>query len=98
MYLWFVVPFNMRLLIDLFMSKDAETSNVEVVDKNPMLSSEQEKALEKIGIDPSALPSSVTPEMEKCFIEKLGVKRTNEIKEGASPTPKEVFDTRECYN
>jgi len=68
-----------------------------VVDKNPGLSAEEEAALERIGIDPANLPSTMSPEMESCFVKYLGSKRVEEIKDGATPTFTEVFKTRECY-
>lgn len=67
------------------------------VDKNPLLSPAQEKALEKAGIDPAALPSEITPAMEACFYTKLGAARANEIKNGAQPTPGDYFIARSCF-
>jgi hypothetical protein len=67
------------------------------LDKHPALSAEQESTLESVGINPANLPSSITPAMEACFVAKLGESRVAEIKTGVSPTPSEVFTTRECY-
>ncbi len=110
-YLWFADPFGVRPLIEIALSPSSQnesvllegentgTSTGEVSqDKNPALSPTQEQALEKIGIDPAKLPSSITPEMEKCFIEKLGILRVGEIKNGATPTPTEVFSTLPCVS
>ena len=102
MYVWFADPFNIRPLIDsltsdvpVSVSEDAGSGTV--VDKNPALSDEQEKALESVGINPENLPSSITPEMEACFTAKLGTARVEEIKAGSTPTAVEVFSTRACY-
>lgn len=97
-YVWFTDSYGIR---SLFTKDEAaetvESGSVGVVDKHPGLSSEQETALEKIGIDPAALPSSITPEMEACFVDKLGSARVAEIKAGASPTPLEAVTTASCY-
>lgn len=64
--------------------------------KNPLLNSSQERALEKIGVNPSALPSKITPEMSACFDSILGKARTLEIKNGSSPTASEFISVRSC--
>lgn len=80
-------------------TEDANTSaSVEVADRNPLLNEEQAKALEKLGVDVSRLPSSVSPAMEACFVEKLGKERTQEIVAGDSPTAMEVLKSRNCLN
>jgi len=66
------------------------------VDKNPLLSPSQEAALEKIGIDPATFPSKITPEMEACFISKIGAQRFADIKAGGLPTAGEVIIGRTC--
>ena len=48
------------------------------------------------GIDTEELLSKITPEMEQCFIEKLGEERVNEIVEGDSPTAADLFKARSC--
>lgn len=68
------------------------------VDKNPLLSAEQEAKLESLGIDPAKLPSTITPAMEVCFNQKLGIQRTNEIKQGSSPTAEDFLKAQSCLN
>lgn len=63
---------------------------------NPALSTEQNQALETIGVDASTLPTSISPEQEQCFISILGEARVNEIKAGALPTAIEFFQARGC--
>lgn len=70
------------------------TSTLE--DKNPLLNPTQENALEAIGVDPSSLPSTITPEMEACFIDVLGMERVEEIKAGDLPSALEFLQAREC--
>jgi hypothetical protein len=65
-------------------------------DKNPLLSPSQEKTLETFGIDPSAVPSSITPEQEACFVSILGEARVAEIKAGDTPTAAEFFQAKSC--
>lgn len=102
-YLWFADPFEIRPLIKSLTQEipatQSQESTQETVraDKHPALTEEQEQALETIGIDPSALPTTITPEMETCFTAVLGEERVQEIRDGASPTPVEAFKTRECY-
>jgi len=74
------------------------SSQDSVSDKNPLLSAEQEKKLEELGVDVEALPKEITPGMSACFIEKLGEERTNEIVAGDTPGPLEIIKTRECLN
>lgn len=101
-YVWFADPFGIRPLVEMITEGRADngvqkTVSGSEVDKNPALSPEQEKALETIGIDPAKLPTTLTPEMEVCFTEKLGAARVLEIKGGSEPSPAEVFSARSCY-
>jgi|AntRauTorckE6833_2_1112554.scaffolds.fasta_scaffold00060_53 hypothetical protein len=68
----------------------------EAEDKNPSLSAEQEAQLEAIGVDPAEVPSEITPEMEDCFIQKLGEERVRAIEAGASPTTLELIKVEPC--
>ena len=60
------------------------------------LSADQKASLEKIGVDPSTIPSTISPEVERCFMEKLGQARVNEIKAGASPSVLELLKAKPC--
>ncbi len=62
------------------------------------LTEAQKKALETIGINPSALPSSIAPAQEACFVSILGTTRVAEIKKGAVPTVSEMFSARGCLS
>ena len=75
-------------------------SNVTIdnVDKNPLLTEDQEAQLELLGVDPAKLPSEITPLMEKCFAEKLGQARTNEIIQGSSPTLADFLKANPYFN
>ncbi len=68
----------------------------ETVDRNTNLTPGQENALILIGIDPSGIPTKITPEQEACFVGKLGQERVDEIKSGDSPTAVEVFTAKDC--
>lgn len=73
-----------------------ENSGSAKTDLHPLLSETQEKTLETFGIDPRDVPSEITPSQEKCFEDKLGKARVEEIKAGDSPTAVEFFTAKEC--
>lgn len=77
---------------------ESNVNTAETEDKIPSLSAEQEAQLESIGIDPAQVPSEISPEMEECFIEKLGEERVKEIEAGASPTTLELIKAEPCLN
>ncbi len=72
------------------------TASQTPTDKNPLLTPSQEATLEKIGIDPAKLPTTITPTMEVCFVEKLGVDRVEAIKSGTAPTTIDLFKVKSC--
>jgi hypothetical protein len=75
----------------------ATTNNAApTTDKNPLLNADQEKTLESLGVDPAALPTTITPQMQKCFIEKLGQARVAEIMKTGQPTAADYFAARAC--
>jgi hypothetical protein len=71
-------------------------NNIVETDKNPLLNEEQEKTLEGYGVDVSQLPDNISPEMEACFVEKLGQDRADEIVAGSSPNSLEVIKAKNC--
>ncbi|MBD3207830.1 MAG: hypothetical protein GF370_00020 [Candidatus Nealsonbacteria bacterium] len=79
-------------------SPSVPNQSVEEQGGHPLLDEEQEAMLETLGIDVEDLPSEITPEMEACFIEKLGEQRVNEIIEGATPTPLDFFRAKSCLD
>ncbi len=98
-YLYVVDPFGIKPFIKGISSQTvpvAKKTDTSVVDKNPLLTPVQEQTLEKIGIDPATLPAKITPAMEACFYNKLGEKRANEIKNGATPSAADYFAARSC--
>lgn len=105
-YIWIADPFNFKQILPedvspitiiktIIGNNEIEIDNV---DKNPLLNEEQEAQLESLGIEPENLPTEITPEMEKCFREKLGEQRTQEIIDGDSPTAIDFFKARSCIN
>lgn len=79
-------------------SESSPTTTAEVVDKNPLLNEQQEQTLEKLGVDPAKLPTQITPELEACFITKLGAPRVEAIKSGTAPTAIDFFKAQACLN
>lgn len=80
----------------------AGNSNVNVAsgasnnDKHPLLNDQQENLLETFGVDVTKLPTEITPAMEACFTEKLGIERVKEIKAGESPGALDFFKAKSC--
>ncbi len=60
------------------------------------LSEEQKQALTSFGVDPSTIPSTISPEVEACFVANLGAPRVAEIKAGAVPGALEFFKAKSC--
>jgi len=65
-------------------------------DQHPLLNEQQEKTLQNYGVNPAQLPDEISPEMEQCFIEKLGRDRAMQIVNGSAPTATEIFKARTC--
>jgi len=60
------------------------------------LSSAQVEALVSLGLDPAAVPSSISAEQEACFVGALGSARVSEIKAGAVPNAIEFLKAKSC--
>lgn len=73
-----------------------ESSDTPESNTNASLSPAQAAALEGVGISPDSLPSSISPEQEACFIQKIGSDRVEAIKAGAAPSAAEIWQAREC--
>lgn len=107
-YLIIADPFEIRPLIKSFQGDlsvveesmdQTSMKNIDdsvVVDKNPLLNTSQEKTLEALGIDPATIPTTFTPDMEVCAVEKLGAQRVEEIKGGATPTVMDYMKGKDC--
>jgi len=84
-YLWFFDPLNIKPILfssDINQEVIVDNNNISNSDAHPLLDDAQEKMVESLGINPSSLPTEITPEMEACFIDKLGAKRVSEIVNG----------------
>lgn len=67
-------------------------------DQNPLLNTEQEKTLTSFGVDVSQLPTTISPAMQDCFVEKLGESRAMEIVNGATPSATDFFKAQDCLS
>ncbi len=85
------------MIFNALVSSSSTTETNSTSDKNPLLSPAQEKTLESYGINPASLPSTITPEMETCFVSKLGSTRVAEIKNGSAPTASDYFAAKSCF-
>lgn len=63
---------------------------------HPLLSPQQEKTLQQIGIDPATLPTTVTPAQTQCAINAIGKSRVNAILAGATPSMTEILALKRC--
>ncbi len=63
---------------------------------HPLLSVEQEKLLESYNVDIKSLPTTIPPGIEACFVESLGAKKVEEIKNGAVPGALDILRARSC--
>ncbi|MFA6410002.1 MAG: hypothetical protein WCW26_00285 [Candidatus Buchananbacteria bacterium] len=97
-YLFMADPFKLKPVLKTWFEPAAVTNNATTTDKNPLLTVEQEKTLESLGVNPAALPTAITPKMEKCFTEKLGQARVAEIIKTGQPTAADFFAARACLN
>jgi len=61
------------------------------------LNADQEQQLQEAGVDVGSLPQEISPEAEKCFEDKLGEDRVEEIKNGATPTTLEIMKAGSCF-
>jgi len=101
---WFYVadPYELRPLITALRTpatmnaSDTGTGAPEESAPNPRLSPAQNAALETVGISPSAVPTSFTPEQRSCMIEAVGEARAAAIIAGALPTAEEFASARAC--
>jgi hypothetical protein len=98
-YLYIADPFGLKTL---FMAPDLNTTNINAKQTdiknstNPLITPNQAAALQKLGIDPSKLPTEISPAKEACFVASLGQARVNEIKAGAVPTPMDLLKAKSC--
>lgn len=60
------------------------------------LSPAQKQALVNVGIDPGAVPNSISAEQESCFVGVLGEARVGEIRNGAVPNAIEFAKAKSC--
>ena len=92
-YIYATNMFNVRAL---FSDGAGQVETTKTIDKNPLIPQSQEKVLESIGVDPAKLPTKITPAMGECFDRILGKDRTQEIKNGSSPTVAEFLRVESC--
>ncbi|PIR66791.1 MAG: hypothetical protein COU51_02140 [Parcubacteria group bacterium CG10_big_fil_rev_8_21_14_0_10_36_14] len=93
-YLWIKNPFGIK--DTLFKSSAEKIGSTSQTYDHPGLTDSQESLLRSVGIDPAKLPEKLTPELESCFIAKLGEKRVNEIKAGSEIGPLDLLKANSC--
>lgn len=106
-YLFTVDPFGIKPLlgnlgispssaVNMIVGKKTEPATSGTTTKNPLITSEQEKTLQSMGIDTAKLPTEITPAMENCFVQKLGAQRAKEIESGSAITPMDFLKASSC--
>jgi hypothetical protein len=90
-------PFDLRPLMSGFKNNSIEVNENNESGAHPLLSPGQEAALESIGVDPSKLPTEITPEQENCAVSKLGEERVREIKSGSTPSISDYLKAKDCF-
>jgi hypothetical protein len=65
-------------------------------DAHPYLSASQEASLRAVGINPAAVPTSLTDTQKACLLGIVGEARAAEIIGGATPTAAEFFKAQGC--
>jgi len=96
-YLWFADPFELRPVIQELMGGRAPVGEEgSTADVHPLLDPQQEAALTKLGVDPAALPRTLSPALMSCFRDTLGDARVDAIQGGERPTAQDFFTARAC--
>lgn len=108
---YFIVadPYNLRPLFssvyesskmndesDASVPSNKQTTDGESSGNAQNVSDGQAQALEAMGMDASSVPTQFTPEQIECFVGVLGQARVDAIVAGATPTPTEFFQGKEC--
>lgn len=95
-YIAVAKPFGVKLTSIPGAVIQAGTGKVKSTYDHPLLTTEQESALESLGVDTRTLPTSVTPALIDCFTTKLGQARAKEIQGGSTITPADYFKAQSC--
>lgn len=61
------------------------------------LSPAQKSALQALGVDPAAIPATITATQQACLVAKLGAARVGEIEAGGLPTGNELLAAKACF-
>ena len=83
--------------VPTFASPQNSTGKDMASDANPYLSASQETVLRGVGIDPSALPTTLTDVQKTCLLQTVGEGRAREIIGGATPTIAEIYNAKSCF-
>jgi len=96
--IWFYItdPLDLRPIIEPLFFGDKNFSENLDASKNPYLSGQQEQILNSIGVNIEDLPSEITPQMETCFVEKLGLERVRYFESGGTPSISDFLKVKSC--
>lgn len=96
LYILIMKPFGIELQNipnAMFQTQDGTASSTY---DHTLLTTEQESTLENLGVDTSALPTTITAEQTACFTEALGAERVQELLNGAALSVTDVYRARTC--
>lgn len=94
-YLYFADPLGLRELFQQAPTYPAPTESPSG-ENTINLSPAQKLLLEKAGLDATALPTTISPELEQCLTKAVGAERAAQIKAGSVPTPTEIIKAKSC--
>lgn len=94
-WFWFADPLGLKTAI--FNPPESAEGELPADYDHPLLSEDQENLLQNYGIDPRAVPTEITPEMESCARESLGDERVDALIQGASPSVTDLLKAQSCF-
>lgn len=94
---WFYItdPLNLRPIIEPMFFGNQQTLQNDAGD-NSYLIGQQEQILNSIGVNFEDLPSQITPQMEACFVENLGMERIKYFESGGTPSITDFLKIKPC--
>ncbi|MEA3272879.1 MAG: hypothetical protein U9P90_04415 [Patescibacteria group bacterium] len=95
--IWFYVadPLDLRPIIEPMFFGD-QGAALEGLGNSPFLTGQQEQVLGNIGVNLEDLPSQITPQMETCFVENLGMERIKYFESGGTPSLSDFLKVKSC--
>ena len=101
-YMYFIDPFGLKALLQPVVTPATNNQPINEPDATGTtqynLSPAQKFFLQKAGIDPNALPKTISPALENCLVNAVGEERAAQIKAGEVPTITDLLKAKTCLN